>query len=91
MNFDLNIPVTILKEGKRFVAYTPALDLSTSGKTLAEAKKRFEEAAKIFIEEIAQHGTLEEALSDLGWKKTKSAWQSPVVISQETERLQVSV
>jgi predicted RNase H-like HicB family nuclease len=44
--------VAILREGKRFVAYTPALDLSTSGKTQAEAKARFQEAAELFFEEL---------------------------------------
>ncbi|MEK7537372.1 MAG: hypothetical protein AAB619_00155 [Patescibacteria group bacterium] len=45
------LPVSILREGKRFIAYTPALDLSTSGKTFEQAKQRFEEAAELFFEE----------------------------------------
>ena len=36
-----NLPVSVLKEGKSFVAYTPALDLSTAGKTLEDAQKNF--------------------------------------------------
>ncbi|MEK7636828.1 MAG: hypothetical protein AAB402_00355 [Patescibacteria group bacterium] len=45
------LPVSILREGKRFIAYTPALDLSTSGKTFDQAKQRFAEAAELFFEE----------------------------------------
>lgn len=47
----MSLPVSVLKEGKRFVAYAPALDLSTSGKTYEEAKERFEEAVTLFFEE----------------------------------------
>lgn len=57
-----NLPVTFLKEKDRFVAYTPALDLSTSGETLEEARKRFVEAAMLFFEEITKRGTFDEAL-----------------------------
>ena len=41
MRIDFQLPVSFLKEDKRFIAYTPALDLSTSGKTYEEARKRF--------------------------------------------------
>ena len=42
------------------MAYTPALDLSTSGTTLEEAKKNFTEAVEIFFDEIVKMGTLED-------------------------------
>ena len=64
-----NLLVIFLKEKGRFVAYTPALDLSTSGKTLAQAEQRFMEAAELFFEECHKMGTLNEVLHDLGWKK----------------------
>ena len=47
--FQVNLPVAVLREGEQFVAYTPALDLSTAGSTYEEAKKRFEEAVGIFL------------------------------------------
>ncbi len=81
----------ILKEKKRFVAYTPALDLSTSGSSYEQAKKRFEEIVHIFFDEIIKNDTLEQVLGDLGWVKTQRQWRSPVVISQETETLKVAV
>ena len=52
MNLQIRIPVSILKEKNRYVAYTPALDLSTSGKTKKEVKKRFSQAVEIFFEEL---------------------------------------
>lgn len=64
-----NLPVSILRENSRYIAYTPALDLSTSAKSYKEAKKRFNEAVLIFFEELMEKGILKEALRDLGWKK----------------------
>ena len=43
------ISVAFIKEGNQFVAYSPALDLSTCGNTLTEARSRFAEAAKLFF------------------------------------------
>jgi len=85
----VKIPVSILKEGKRFVVYSPALDLSTSGKTYIEAKKRFAEIVDIFFEEIGKKGNTEVVLEELGWKKVQAQWQPPVVISQGSELFRV--
>ncbi len=64
-----HLPVIFLKEKGRFVAYTPALDLSTSGATIAQAERRFIEAATLFFEECRAMGTLDEVLGKLGWEK----------------------
>lgn len=47
----VNLPVTILREGKQYVAYTPVLDLSTCGRTYKEVKRMFKEVVEIFLEE----------------------------------------
>ena len=85
----VKLPVSILKEGNRFVVYSPALDLSTSGKTYNEAKKRFAEIVDIFFEEIDKKGSSETVLKELGWKKGQTQWQPPVIISQESELFKV--
>ena len=81
----LNLPVSLLREGNQFVAYTPALDLSTFGKTLEEAKKNFSEAVEIFFDELISMGTFEEVLLDLGWTKQEHNLLPPVVVSQSME------
>ena len=91
LKLKFTLPVSILKENDSFIAYTPALDLSTCGDTFEEAKKRFSEAVNIFFEEVVRKGTLEDVLSDLGWKKVQSHWNPPVVISQESQNITVSV
>ena len=48
----VNLPVTIFKEGKNYVAYSPALDLSTSASTYKKAQARFSEIVEIFFEEL---------------------------------------
>jgi hypothetical protein len=88
-NLEVKLPVSFLREGKEFIAYTPALDLSTSGKSYIEAKKRFEKIVNIFFEELIKKGTLESVLVDLGWKKIQTKWSPPIVISQESQIIQV--
>ena len=85
----VNLPVSFLKEREQFVAYTPVLDLSTSGNTLEEAKKNFVEAVGIFFDEIISMGTIEDVLLDLGWKKHDDDFTPPVVISQGIESFKI--
>ena len=84
------LPVSILKEGKYFIAYSPVLDLSTSSKTFEEVKKRFDEAVEIFFEELIDKGTLDKVLAELGWEKIKGKWAPPIVISHETEHFRLA-
>lgn len=76
-----NLPVLITKQNKRFVAYTPALDLSTSGKTEKDVKKKFVEIVVLFLEELVESNTIEDVLSEFGWKKIQKKWSPPEVVS----------
>lgn len=77
------LPVSIFKEGRHFIAHSPALDLSTSGRSYDEVKRRFNELVEIFFQELIKKGTLEEVLKNLGWKKIHRKWQPPLLIAQE--------
>ncbi|HEY4501452.1 MAG TPA: hypothetical protein VJJ20_00060 [Candidatus Paceibacterota bacterium] len=83
-NFSLTLPVIITKQGKRFVAYTPVLDLSTVGKSEKDVQKKFAEAARLFIEELVEAGTVDEVLSELGWHQVQKQWNPPQVVSAES-------
>lgn len=75
-----SLPLQILKEDDQFVAYCPALDLSTCGVTINEAKKMFIEMLDTFFEELSRMGTTDEVLSQLGWRKVtkpKMHWEPP--------------
>jgi len=82
-DFLLNLSVNISKQGKRLVAYSPALDISTSGKNLKDAQKKFAEIATIFFEELQEAGTTEDVLTELGWHKKQNSWNPPRVTSTQ--------
>ena len=88
--FEISLPITIFKEGKSFVAYSPALDLSTSASTFGKAQSRFAEAVEIFFDELAHMGTMDKVLAELGWQKVKSSWRPPVVISNYVQPMTFS-
>ena len=85
----LRYHVLIRREGKQYIAYTPVFDLSTSGKTYDQAKKRFGELVHLFLEGLAENNTLERALKDLGWTKVKQEWQTPIIVGQEAKLIQL--
>ena len=91
MTVEVSIPVIFMREGKKIVAFSPALDVATSADTFELAKKRFEESVEIFFEELINLGTLEEVLAELGWEKTRGAWEPPTIIGQDSEAVQVPV
>lgn len=87
----IKLQFSIIRQGKRYIAYSPALDISTSGKTMREAQKRFSELIDIFVEELVKNNTLEEVLLDLGWIKEKNQWEPPKIIKQESFNIRVPV
>lgn len=88
---EFSLPLSVLKEGKYYIAYSPALDLSTSGKTFQEAKKRFQELVKVFFEELLEKETMDEVLSELGWRKVERKWASPTLVYHEPEYFRIPI
>ncbi len=88
---NISVPLSIFREGNRFVAYSYALDLSTSGESYEEVRKRFNEIVDIFFEEIIERGTLNEVLGDLGWIQVQKKWNPPVIISQEYQKVKLHI
>lgn len=89
VQFRVKLPVSFMREGDSFVAYTPVLDLSTVGKTFEESQKRFVEAVQIFLEELSEADTLDEVLIELGWQKINNTFSPPVVIANYTEEFSI--
>ncbi|TAN32138.1 hypothetical protein EPN28_04930 [Patescibacteria group bacterium] len=87
----INLTVNILKQASRYIVYSPALDLSTSGRSEVEAKKRFGEAAMLLIEELDRAGTLNDVLRELGWRHAQKQWLPPKIVSQEAVGVRVPV
>ncbi|MEK7535681.1 MAG: hypothetical protein AAB590_01540 [Patescibacteria group bacterium] len=82
-NLKFNIQFDILREGKSFIAYSPALDLSTHAKTLKKAKERFTEAMELYFESLIAHDKLEETLHNLGWSISKGTYIPPMIVARE--------
>ncbi|KXK54001.1 MAG: hypothetical protein UZ07_CHB004002639 [Chlorobi bacterium OLB7] len=59
------------------MAVCPALDVSSYGDTMEEAKNAFEEALEIFIEETVDRGTLEKELLRMGWTLSAKEYRPP--------------
>ena len=76
-SFRTKLTVSIYKEGRQFVAFCPTLDLCSQGKSVKEAQKNFEETFDLFLEEVVEKGTLDQVLSDCGWKKETKSWVPP--------------
>lgn len=73
-----------MKEGETAVVYCPALDICGYGGTPEEAKKDFDAALKIFLDETTAHHTLDKALEELGWKRVvvnnKPQWKPQIEV-----------
>lgn len=54
-------------EGKWFIAHCPPFDITTQGRTIAEAKRNLIEASELFIISCLERGTFDQALRELGF------------------------
>ncbi|OGZ45674.1 MAG: hypothetical protein A3C84_02485 [Candidatus Ryanbacteria bacterium RIFCSPHIGHO2_02_FULL_48_12] len=87
----IKLSVSITKQGKRYVAYSPALDFVTSGRSETEARKRFAEGVLLFLEGLEEMGTTEEVLKSLGWERERKQWQPPKIVSHSSMSLRIPV
>jgi len=62
----------VKRQGDWYIAHCPPLDITTQGRTLAEAKKNLVEASELFIVSCLERGTLDQALKELGFKPLKA-------------------
>ncbi len=62
----------VKRDGDWFIANCPPLDLTTQGRTLAQAKANLIEASQLFIASCLERGTLDQALKELGFKPFKA-------------------
>jgi hypothetical protein len=85
----VKLTVNFIKEGKQVIAYAPALDISTVGKTQAHAQERFKELVQIFLKDIAERNVVDQVLTELGWTKgsadNKPRWVPPAVTSVDLQ------
>ncbi|MGO4880185.1 MAG: type II toxin-antitoxin system HicB family antitoxin [Bryobacteraceae bacterium] len=71
----------IFKEGDTFVAYVPALDVSSCGATDEDARRNILDAVKGFLVSSADLGTLDEILKEAGYEPEGEGWRAPEFVS----------
>ena len=79
----------VFKEGETFIAYSPKLDVSSCGHTIDEARKNLTTAVRLFLEEAARMGTMEDILSEAGYEaRDSSQWVAPRIVATELIHLE---
>jgi predicted RNase H-like HicB family nuclease len=78
--------VEFFNEGDKVVALCSDLNLSSFGDTVEQARVRFEEALRLFLEGCEQMGTLEEVLRESGFEQAAGEperWTPRRMVGQE--------
>ena len=78
---DISYTVHTFKEGNKYVAYVPELDLSSCGGTTLEASKNIRAAVQGFLQTSADMGTLDTVLEDAGYIREGDTWRAPEFVS----------
>jgi predicted RNase H-like HicB family nuclease len=86
---DFSFDVHIFKEGATYVAYVPALDVSSCGATDDEARQNIRDAVRGFLATSASMGTLDEILQEAGYEREGEKWRAPEFVS--VDRLTMSI
>jgi predicted RNase H-like HicB family nuclease len=66
---DFSFTTHIFREGPMYVAYVPALDVSSCGSTDEEARKNIRDAVRGFLAASAGMGTLDEIPREAGCER----------------------
>jgi predicted RNase H-like HicB family nuclease len=65
----LNLFGRMKREGGWYIAHCPPLDITTQGRTQAEARRNLSEASELFVISCLERGSLDQALRELGFTK----------------------
>ena len=61
----------VKREGAWYVAHCPPLDITTQGRTAAEARRNLAEASELFLVSCLERGSLDQALRELGFTQVQ--------------------
>jgi hypothetical protein len=74
---DFSFTAHIFKEGATYVAYVPALDLSSCGATDEDARRNIRDAVRAFLKTSVEMGTLDEILEEGSYQRESDNWNPP--------------
>jgi predicted RNase H-like HicB family nuclease len=86
---EIDFTAHVWKEGPTFVSYSPELDVSSCGDSIAEARARLREAVTLFLEECAQKGILDAILAESGFEKRGHSYRPRRLVARTKLRLAV--
>ena len=88
---DFSFDTHIFKEGDTYVAYAPALDLSSCGATDDEARRNIRDAVRrLPCSTSAEMGTLSDILEEAGYEPEGDGWRAPKFGSVDRLTMNVS-
>ncbi|MCF8128094.1 MAG: hypothetical protein K9N10_06240 [Deltaproteobacteria bacterium] len=84
IQFNANLPVTITKREKWYLATCPILDIHSQGESKEKAKHNLGEALSLFFISCFERGVLDDVLKGCGFKAVQAVAQSRrPLVSQE--------
>ena len=82
--FQIEFDGIVFKEGEIFISYCPKIDVSSCGNTVDEARTNLKTAVRLFFEEAAKMGTVEDILIESGYKQINlNRWATPRLVATE--------
>ena len=80
---EVQVDVITYKDGKYYVAYIPALNLTSHSIKKETAVKDLEDAVNLFFEHWSKSGKLDAKLTALGWFPVKTAKKNKMMPSND--------
>lgn len=81
----VNVPVILFKEDNAQIIFCPALDLSGTGNTIAEAQESFATTVEAYLDYTTNKGTLWTDLKKMGWSISKKKPATPPPMAELLE------
>jgi predicted RNase H-like HicB family nuclease len=74
---NLAFTVHLFREGDKYVAHVPELDVSSCGETEEKARANIKDAVRGFLEAAEHKGTLDSILEEAGYERIGNEWKAP--------------
>ncbi|MEW6584496.1 MAG: type II toxin-antitoxin system HicB family antitoxin [Nitrospirota bacterium] len=85
------LPVTIKKRTKWYVACCPILDVCSQGETAKKAEANLVEALKLFFISCIERGTLDAVMKECGFKLIKQRDRKEILHHRGTKFINVPI
>ena len=74
---ELQLTVMVIEDEGVFVSYSPALEYTSYGSSVEEARSAFSDALYLYFDHCIEHGTLLGDLKKHGWEFESDSIQGP--------------